>query len=95
MAVNRLPEDGELQLAAVGLPPGRRIHASLSSGGPVAWATTEPVPAARYAHQDGRRPFPIGALEHAADSWSRPGSVSLTVRLDPLQGAPKRQHNPL
>ena len=38
MALNRLPEDGELQLAAVRLPPGRRIHAGLRSGGPVAWA---------------------------------------------------------
>jgi hypothetical protein len=44
MAVNRVPEDGELQLAAVRLPPGRRIHAWLRSGGPVAWATTELVP---------------------------------------------------
>ena len=44
MAMNRLPEDGELELATVRLPPGRRIHARLRSGGPVAWATTEPVP---------------------------------------------------
>ena len=44
MTMNRLPEDGELELAAVRLPPGRRILSGRSFG-PVAWATTEPGPA--------------------------------------------------
>lgn len=39
-----VPEDGELQIGSVRLPAGRRISASHGSGGPVAWATTEPVP---------------------------------------------------
>jgi Domain of unknown function (DUF4253) len=43
IVVDQLPADGELLLAAVCLPPGRRI-AGYGSGGPVAWATTEPVP---------------------------------------------------
>jgi hypothetical protein len=42
--MNRLPEDGELQLAGVSLPAGRRIHTGHGSGAPVAWATIEPVP---------------------------------------------------
>jgi hypothetical protein len=70
MSLNRLPEDGELQLAAVSLPPGRRIHAGLRSGGPVAWATTEPVPdpgrvwaALSAAHRDtGLVPFLLSGL---------------------------------
>jgi hypothetical protein len=41
--MNQLPEDGELHVAAVRLPAGRRIHAAYGSGGPVAWATTGPV----------------------------------------------------
>jgi hypothetical protein len=75
MAMNRLPEDGELQLAAVSLPPGRRIHAGYGSGGPVAWATTEPVPdvgrvwaALSAAHRDtGLVPFLLSGLD--GDPW--------------------------
>jgi hypothetical protein len=39
-----VPEDGELQIGSVRLPAGRRIRAGHGSGGPVAWATIEPVP---------------------------------------------------
>jgi hypothetical protein len=44
MASGSLPEDGEPRLGAVTLPAGRRITAGYGSGGPVAWATNEPVP---------------------------------------------------
>jgi Domain of unknown function (DUF4253) len=44
MAMNLLPEGAELRLAGVRLPPGRRVYAEYGSGGPVAWATTQPVP---------------------------------------------------
>lgn len=44
MTTGRLPESGEPQIAGLRLPTGRRIYARYGSGGPVAWATTEPVP---------------------------------------------------
>jgi len=68
--MNRLPEDGELQLAGISLPTGRQIHAGHGSGGPVAWATTEPVPGAGRvwaalsgAHHDtGLVPFLLSGI---------------------------------
>jgi hypothetical protein len=39
-----VPADGELRIGAIRLPAGRRIRADHGSGGPVAWATTGPVP---------------------------------------------------
>jgi hypothetical protein len=47
MTTADLPADGELRIGAIRLPAGRRIragHGSGGSGGPVAWATTEPAP---------------------------------------------------
>ena len=44
MTVADVPENGELQIGSVRLPTGRRIRAGHGSDGPVAWATTEPVP---------------------------------------------------
>jgi hypothetical protein len=44
MTVADVPENGELQIGSVRLPTGRRIRAGHGSGGPVAWATIEPVP---------------------------------------------------
>ena len=49
MTTADVPADGELQIGAIRLPAGRRIHAGHGSGGPVAWATTEPVPDAGRA----------------------------------------------
>jgi len=43
MAADTLPEDGELRLGAVVLPPGRRIVPQEGPGEPVAWVTTQPV----------------------------------------------------
>ena len=71
MAMGLLPEDGGLRLAGVRLPRGRRVYAEYGSGGPVAWATTEPVPdagrvwaALSGAHQDtGLVPFLAFAME--------------------------------
>jgi len=44
MATGSLPEEGELLLGAVMLPPGRRIVPQAGPGEPVAWVTTQPVP---------------------------------------------------
>jgi Domain of unknown function (DUF4253) len=44
MATDTLPEEGELRLGAVMLPPGRRIVPKEGPGEPVAWVTTQPVP---------------------------------------------------
>ncbi|HEY1344759.1 MAG TPA: DUF4253 domain-containing protein [Streptosporangiaceae bacterium] len=44
MATGTLPEEGELRLGAVVLPPGRRIVPQEGPGEPVAWVTTQPVP---------------------------------------------------
>ena len=44
MATDTLPEEGELRLGAVMLPPGRRIVPQAGPGEPVAWVTTQPVP---------------------------------------------------
>ena len=43
MATDTLPDEGELRLGAVMLPPGRRIRPE-GAGEPVAWVTTQPVP---------------------------------------------------
>jgi hypothetical protein len=65
-----VPEDGDLQIGSVRLPAGRRIRAGYGSGGPVAWATIEPVPDAgrvwaelSQAHaQTGLVPFLLSGL---------------------------------
>ena len=44
MTTADVPADGELRIGSIRLPAGRRIRAGHGSGGPVAWATTEPVP---------------------------------------------------
>ena len=44
MATDTLPEEGELRLGAVMLPPGRWIVPQAGPGEPVAWVTTQPVP---------------------------------------------------
>ena len=44
MATDTLPDEGELRLGAVMLPPGRRIVPQEGPGEPVAWVTTQPVP---------------------------------------------------
>ena len=44
MTTADVPVDGELRIGAIRLPAGRRIRAGHGSGGPVAWATIEPVP---------------------------------------------------
>jgi hypothetical protein len=44
MATDTLPEEGELRLGAVMLPPGRRIVPQAGPREPVAWVTTQPVP---------------------------------------------------
>jgi len=44
MATDTLPDEGELRLGAVMLPPGRRIVPQEGAGEPVAWVTTQPVP---------------------------------------------------
>ena len=44
MATGTLPDEGELRLGAVMLPPGRRIVPQKGPGEPVAWVTTQPVP---------------------------------------------------
>src|SRR5258708_5252199 len=75
MASNSLPPDGELRIGPVMLPAGRQIHAGYGSGGPVAWATTEPVPdagrvwaALSAAHPDtGLVPFLLSGL--GGDPW--------------------------
>lgn len=44
MTTADVPADGEVQIGAIRLPAGRRIHGKGDRGEPVAWATTEPVP---------------------------------------------------
>src|SRR5437667_1825502 len=44
MTTADVPADGELRIGSIRLPAGRRIRAGHGSGGPVAWATTGPVP---------------------------------------------------
>ncbi len=65
-----VPGDGELQIGSVRLPAGRRISAGHGSGGPVAWATTGPLPdagrvwaALSQAHaQSGLVPFLLSGI---------------------------------
>ena len=44
MATDTLPEEGELRIGAVMLPPGRWIVPQEGPGEAVAWVTTQPVP---------------------------------------------------
>lgn len=44
MTMGALPEDGDLQIGPVTLTAGKQIEAGVGSGGPVAWATAQPVP---------------------------------------------------
>jgi Domain of unknown function (DUF4253) len=70
MATGSVPEDGVLQLGAITLPAGKRVHAGWQAPVPVAWATSEAVPqpgrvwaalsAARQ--QTGLVPFLLGHL---------------------------------
>jgi hypothetical protein len=76
MATGRLPADGELRIGSVMLPAGRQIHAGYGSGGPVAWATTEPVP-------DAGRVW-------AALSRAHPGTGLVPFLLSGLGGDPGR-----
>jgi Domain of unknown function (DUF4253) len=78
MAMGLLPEGGALRLAGISLPPGQRVYARYGSGGPVAWATTEPVPDAgpiwavlSGAHQDtGLVPFLASSMNrHPSRPW--------------------------
>ena len=55
MATDTLPEEGELRLGAVMLPPGRRIVPQEGPGDPVAWVTTQPVPDPRSPTLTSRR----------------------------------------
>jgi len=70
MTARGVPEDGELQLGAISLPAGKRVHAGWEESAPVAWVTAEAVPqpgrvwaalsAARQ--QTGLVPFLLGHL---------------------------------
>jgi len=44
MAGGQLPDEGPVRLGSVTLPAGRLVTADYGSGGPVAWATDDPVP---------------------------------------------------
>lgn len=44
MVKGRLPQEGQLRLGSVTLPPGRLILSNYGSGEPIAWATDQPVP---------------------------------------------------
>src|SRR5215472_14942380 len=65
-----LPEDGELRVGGVSLPAGRRVLAGYGSGGPVAWATVQPVrkpgvvwqALSRLTAETGLVPFLLGGL---------------------------------
>lgn len=95
--MDRLPANGELQLAAASLPPGRRVYAGMGSGGPVAWATAQPVPdagrvwaALSAAHQDtGLVPFLLSGrvLGSSRRPWDEnefndPADISVLDGLD-------------
>ncbi len=94
MASNSLPPDGELRIGPVMLPAGRQIHAGYGSGGPVAWATTEPVPdagrvwaALSAAHPDtGLVPFLLSGLDFSSAALPLP-TCSTTVGSPPLKGS--------
>src|SRR6266702_4301359 len=76
MTTADVPADGELQIGAIRLPDGRRIHAGHGSGGPVAWATTELVP-------DAGRVWAALSEEHAQ-------SGLVPVLLTGIGGDPER-----
>ena len=46
MTTADVPADGDVQIDAIRLPIGRRIHGNDGLGEPVAWATADPVPGA-------------------------------------------------
>jgi len=98
-----VPADGELHIGSVRLPAGRRISADHGWGGPVAWATTEPLPdagrvwaALSQAHaQSGLVPFLLsgiaGGTERPWDSqeFREPDDVA---GLDQLHAAALLRH---
>lgn len=43
MPGTELPENGDVRVGNVQLPAGRQVVAGYGSGGPVAWATLQPV----------------------------------------------------
>jgi hypothetical protein len=71
MDTTPLPDDGALRLGTVDLPAGKRIVAHYGSGGPVAWATVEPVPdpgrvwmaLSEISAQTGLVPFLLAGLD--------------------------------
>src|SRR5260370_15867534 len=94
-----VPGDGELQIGSVRLPAGRRISAGHGSGGPVAWATTGPLPdagrvwaALSQAHaQSGLVPFLLsgivpGSTQRPWDDQEFRDPADVTD-LDPLDAA--------
>jgi hypothetical protein len=80
MTGEEVPADGELQIGSVRLPAGRRVRARNGRGGPLAWATIEPVPdagrvwaALSQAHaQSGLVPFLLAGFDHhdTARPWN-------------------------
>jgi hypothetical protein len=91
-----LPEDGELRIGSMALPPGRRLKAGYGSGAPVAWATLQPVPdagrvwaALSEAHSaTGLVPFLLKGLDDTTDRpWDQeefedPADVTQLDRMD-------------
>ena len=76
MVTGSVPEDGELQLASIRLPAGRRVHAGWPTPAPVAWITIEAVP------EPGR--------VWAALSAARPQTGLVPFLLGGLYGDPRR-----
>src|SRR5690242_16467696 len=80
MSMSGLPEDGELRLGPVTLPPGKRIRGAHGSGEPAAWVTLQPVPdpgrvwaALSAAHQEtGLVPILLSGLGGDARDTRRP-----------------------
>jgi Domain of unknown function (DUF4253) len=88
--MTEVPADGELQVGAVRLPAGRRVHAGFESVTPVAWATTEPLPEpgltwwqlSAQREDSGLAPILLAGLDHTTrrpwdvEEFGEPADVS-------------------
>jgi Domain of unknown function (DUF4253) len=87
-----LPEDGELRVGGVGLPAGRRVLAGYGSGGPVAWATVQPVrkpggvwqALSQLTAETGLVPFLLGGLNGSARRPWDDGEFDDPVDISPV-----------
>ena len=96
MPGTELPENGDVRVGNVQLPAGRQVVAGYGSGGPVAWATLQPVAGpgriwqalSDIAPDTGLVPFLLSGLDETTarpwdeDEFSDPADISELMHLD-------------